>query len=150
MSPECRAAIEAYWRALTVADPIRLQFWDRRGLTMPQLRLLYLVWQGGGQSAGEIADKMLVSPATVTGLTTRLLKQGLMRREEDTLDRRMKRFWMTPEGERVLGQISVAANAYMGAVFHRLSTPAVVRLAEALTEFNAAAESVQREAEVGI
>ncbi len=142
--------MDAYWRALTVADPIRLQFWDGRGLTMPQLRLMYLVRQSQGQSAGEIADGMLVGPATVTGLTTRLLNQGLLRREEDTNDRRMKRFWLTADGERVLGQISVAADAYMNAVFDRLSMAAVIRLAEALTEFNGAAESVQRESEIGI
>jgi len=150
VTPERREAIETYWRALTVADPIRLQFWDKRGLTMPQLRLMYLVWQGGGQPAGDIAEQMRVSPATVTGLTTRLLKQGLMKREEDEYDRRLKRFWLTPEGERVVGQISVAANAYMDAVFDRLSAAAVGRLTAALSEFNAAAETVQREGESGV
>lgn len=150
MAPDRRPAIEAYWRALTAVEPIRLQFWDKRGLTMPQLRLIYLVWRTGGQAAGDIALDMRVSPATVTGLTTRLLKQGLLQRQEDEADRRVKRFWLTPDGERLLGQISVAANAYMDAVFDRLSEAAIDRLAVALGEFNAAAETVQREGESGV
>jgi DNA-binding MarR family transcriptional regulator len=135
---------------LTVADPIRLRFWEGRGLTMPQLRLMYLVWLHGGQSAGEIAERMIVSPATVTGLTARLLKQGLVRREEDSDDRRLKRFWLTPDGDRLLGQISVAADAYMEAVMSRLSDDVIARLAESLGAFNEAAEAVQREAETGV
>lgn len=150
MTPDRRLAIEAYWRALTAVDPIRLQFWDKRGLTMPQLRLMYLVWRSSGQAAGDIALDMRVSPATVTGLTTRLLKQGLLKRQEDEADRRLKRFWLTPDGERLLGQISVAANAYMDAVFDRLNEGAIHRLAVALGEFNAAAETLQREGESGI
>jgi DNA-binding MarR family transcriptional regulator len=88
-------AIVAYGRALSVADPIRLQFWDNRGLTMAQLRLMHLVYLEDGQTITELAEQMHVRKPTITGLTDRLIKHRLIRRLNDRADRRVVRIGLT-------------------------------------------------------
>jgi MarR family transcriptional regulator, organic hydroperoxide resistance regulator len=115
-----RSALQAYGRALAIADPIRLRFWDGRGLTMPQLRLMYIVRDNGPCSVGEIAERLGVRPATITGFTDRLVRQELIVRQDQPGDRRIVQIALTPEGVRVLGEIEVASRAYFDAIFERM------------------------------
>ena len=142
---ELTNAMRAYGRALAVADPIRLQFWDDRGLTMTQLRLMYLLLAGDGRPAGELAEAMNVRPATVTGLTDRLVRQQLIERLADPQDRRVVRVALTAEGRRVVGEIETASRAYLAAVFDRMGDEAVRRLIETFQLFSDAAGEVLRE-----
>lgn len=137
-------AMRAYGRALAVADPIRLRFWDGRGLTMPQLRLMYLLLQQDCRSVGELADEMNVRPATVTGLTDRLVRQRLIKRKDDPDDRRVVRVALTAEGRRVLGEIESASRAYLRTVFERIGDDGVRRLIELFEHFGAAADAAQK------
>lgn len=140
--------MHAYGRALVVADPIRLQFWDDRGLTMPQLRLMYLLYLRDGRPVGELAEEMSVRPATMTGLTDRLVRQELIERRGDAEDRRVVRVALTDEGRRVLGEIEAASRLYLDAVFKRMGDDAVERLIDLFDQFSDAASAVQREGEV--
>ena len=140
-------AMRAYGRALAVADPIRLRFWDGRGLTMPQLRLMYLLHQQDCRAVGELAEQMNVRPATVTGLTDRLVRQHLIERQPDPDDRRVVRVALTPEGRRVLGEIETASRAYLDAIFERMGEDAVERLIDLFEQFSAAAAELLREGE---
>ena len=137
-------AMRAYGRAIAVADPIRLRFWDGRGLTMPQLRLMYLLLQQDGRPVGELADEMNVRPATVTGLTDRLVRQRLIERQDDPNDRRVVRVALTAEGRRVLGEIESAGRAYMAEILARMDGAAVRRLIDAFEQFRAAADAAQK------
>ncbi len=139
---ELRDAMRAYGRALAVADPIRLQFWDDRGLTMTQLRLMYVLLVDDGCSVGELAGRMSVRPATVTGLTDRLVRQELIERQADLEDRRVVRVSLTAEGRRVLGEIEAAARAYLGPVFAGMGDDAVRRLTTLLEQFTAVADTL--------
>jgi DNA-binding MarR family transcriptional regulator len=51
---------------------------------MPQVRLMHLLLLQDCRPVGELAEEMNVRPATVTGLTDRLIRQGLIEREEAT------------------------------------------------------------------
>ena len=137
-------AIRAYGRALAVADPIRLQFWDDRGLTMPQLRLMYLLHLEDGRPVGALAEEMSVRPATVTGLTDRLVRQRLIKRQADPHDRRVVRIVLTAEGRRVLGEIEAASRAYLDAVFERMGKEQVRHLIEAFDSFSSTAGALLR------
>lgn len=140
-------AFRAYARALNVAAPIRLQFWDDRGLTMPQLRIMFLLLENDGQSAGELAAAMRVTPATMTGLADRLARQQLIERQPDPRDGRLVRLFLTATGRGTVQAVEVASRAYLDKVFERMGDEAVDRLVEALREFAHAAEWVQVEAE---
>jgi len=37
------AALAAYARAIRILDPIRFQVWAERGITMPQVRVLFML-----------------------------------------------------------------------------------------------------------
>src|SRR3990172_12121857 len=140
-------AMVSYGGALAVADPIRLRFWDRRGLTMAQLRLMYTMLLDGEQSAGQLAEKMSVRPPTITGLTNRLIKQKLIKRLADPGDRRVVRVELTAEGRRVISQIEAASRAYLTRIFGLMGDERVNELISLLDEFTAAAQAVQRESE---
>ena len=137
----------AYGDALSAADPIRLRFWDERGLTMAQLRLMYTILQDGDQSVGDLAEKLSVRPPTVTGLTDRLIKQDLIERVDDPSDRRVVIITLTDEGRRVLGQIEAASRVYLDRIFDKLGEERVEELIPLLEEFTKAAKTVQGEGE---
>ncbi|RJQ12349.1 MAG: MarR family transcriptional regulator [Dehalococcoidia bacterium] len=136
-------AIRAYARVLNVADPIRLQFWDSRGLTMPQLRVMFLLLDRDGQAAGELAATMRVRPATMTGLTDRLARHHLIERRPDPNDGRVVRVFLTEEGRTVVRAIEAASHAYLERIFAQMGEASVTRLVAALREFAHAAENLQ-------
>lgn len=140
-------AMRAYGRTIAVSDPVRIRFWESRGLTMPQLRLMFILLHLDCRSVGELAEELRVRPATVTGLTDRLVRQRLIRRQSDPADRRVVRVALSAEGRRVVGEIETAARAYLSAILQRLGEAKVRRLLESFEEFAAAAEAVQREGE---
>jgi DNA-binding MarR family transcriptional regulator len=140
-------AIVAYGRALSVADPIRLQFWDNRGLTMAQLRLMYLLYQRDQQTITELAEQMHVRKPTITGLTDRLIKHKLIRRLDDPADRRVVRIGLTKEGRRVLGEIEVASKAYLDRIFGALGEAKVEEFVRMMEDFSKSAEAVQQSSE---
>ena len=140
-------AMVSYGGALAVADPIRLRFWDKRGLTMAQLRLMYTILLDGEQSAGQLAEKMSVRPPTITGLTNRLIKQKLIKRLADPGDRRVVRVDLTAEGRRVISQIEAAGRAYLDRIFSQMGAATVMEFISLLDQFVAAARAVQRASE---
>ncbi|MDA0366627.1 MAG: MarR family transcriptional regulator [Chloroflexi bacterium] len=140
-------AIRAYAAALNVADPIRLQFWDDRGLTMTQLRLMFLLVEHDGSTAGELAQAMRVRPATITGLTDRLVREALIERVADEDDRRLVRVLLLAEGRRVLRDIEHASRAYLERIFDRLGDARVEALSDLLEQFASSAADLQDEGE---
>ena len=142
-----RAALQAYGRAVAIADPIRLRFWDGRGLTMPQLRLMHLVRDRSPCSVGDLAGHLNVRPATITGLTDRLVKQELIQRQDHPSDRRVVQIILTPEGRRVLGEIEVASRAYFDAIFQRMAKNDLIQLITLLQQLVEVAAEVVSESE---
>jgi DNA-binding MarR family transcriptional regulator len=58
------------------------------GLTGPQLIILRELAQAGEMSPGELAASISLSQATVTGITDRLEKRGLVTKSKSEIDRR--------------------------------------------------------------
>ncbi len=58
------------------------------GLTGPQLIILRELAQAGEMSPGDLATSVSLSQATVTGITDRLEKRGLITKQKSALDRR--------------------------------------------------------------
>ena len=140
-------AREAYFRAVVALDPVRLRFWDERGTTMTQLRVMHLIRQKCEPSTGELAADLRIRPATLTGLADRLEQKGLIRRWSDTNDRRVVRISLTPEGSLLLDEAAAAGRAYLDDIFTRMAPPEVDAFTRAVTAFVEAAASVPVEAE---
>jgi len=141
MSKAIDEARSAYFRAVVALDPTRLRFWDERGTTMTQLRVMHLIRQKIDPSTGELALSLHIRPATLTGLADRLEQKGLIRRWADKTDRRVVRIGLTAEGEQLLDEAAAASRASLDAIFLRMSAEEIETFTRAVSAFaDAAAE----------
>ena len=111
---------------------------------------MYLLYLEDCQPVGELAEEMSVRPATITGLTDRLVRQELIERQGDAEDRRVVRVTLTVEGRRALGEIEAASRLYLNTVFERMGGDAVERLIDLFEQFSDAAPDVLREGEARV
>ncbi|WP_299951117.1 MarR family winged helix-turn-helix transcriptional regulator [uncultured Modestobacter sp.] len=95
------------------SSPLDQQLWDfvygydaaydraaqQAGLSAAQACLLDQL-TGGSSTMGELATALLCDASNVTQLVARLESRGLVTREPDPADRRVKRVSITPAGRR--------------------------------------------------
>ena len=136
-------ALRLYARAISIVDPIRLNVWGDLGLTMAQLRVIFILREYPGLPAGLLADRLRVSPPTITGLVDRLVRLDLVRRDEDPEDRRLARNCLTEKGRQVAGDLERTSRAYMTEVFRRIGPEQLERLVDVLQLLSDAAEAVE-------
>ena len=65
------------------------------GLTAPQLGLINRLLVEDGLVQAELGRRMLIEPATLTGMVQRLEQSGWVRRSCDPENRRLQRVWLT-------------------------------------------------------
>lgn len=134
-----------FGRAITRSDPDRLEAWGERGLTLTQLRVLFVLRAENGASAGILAELLNVTPSTLTRLIDRLARHGLVRRESDDGDRRLVRHHLSASGARTVEELERGARARMNEVMDRLSAPQLERLVLALDDLTAALDAQEAE-----
>jgi DNA-binding MarR family transcriptional regulator len=140
-------AFQLLGKIISRADPGRLEAWAGYGLTLTQLRLLFILRTEDGSSAGALAEAIRVTPSTLTRIMDRIVKGGLVRREADESDRRLVRHFLTPAGSEAVAEIERLGRARMDAVFSRLEPEQLDRLITGLRDLMSAAESLEAEAE---
>lgn len=74
---------------------------DECGLTGPQLAALQVLARAGGLSGTELARRLQVGQATVSGILDRLEKRGLVARSKNGDDRRAIAVTLTDEGRKL-------------------------------------------------
>lgn len=94
--------------------------WVESGVTMSQLRLLWLLYYTGESTIGFLAERLRVSAPTVTGVVDRLEKHGLARRQTDATDRRVVQVVITEAGRRKLQEIHELREDLMRRLFNRM------------------------------
>lgn len=135
--------LRAYARAAIVLAPHHLSEWDSRGLTMPQLRILFMLTVKDGATPGYLAERMRVTPSTITGLTDRLVRQDFIRRDEDPKDRRLVRLHITESGKAVSSELEAVSKAHLRGILARMTEEQVAKLTELMEEFWMAAEAAE-------
>jgi MarR family transcriptional regulator, transcriptional regulator for hemolysin len=85
-------------------------------------------------SQRELARRLGVDGATLVTTLDRLVAGGLVRRDAEPGDRRVKRIALTPHGGAVAGQVRAAAAALRRATVERLDAPAMAAAAAVLEE----------------
>ena len=136
---------EAYGEALGIIDRLRIQGWSEDGLTIPQMRLLWTLRDEDGQPVGALAEHLGVNPSTITGHVDRLVRQGLVRREEDADDRRIVRNYLTEEGFVCVSALRRIAGIYLINILKRLDDEQLEGLEKALGDLNHAAKESRAE-----
>jgi DNA-binding MarR family transcriptional regulator len=144
-SDRLRHVARLYGDAVGIIDTLRIQGWSEDGLTIPQMRLLWALRDDDGLPVGALAEQLGVNPSTITGHVDRLVRQGLVRREEDPDDRRIVRNYLTEPGAATVGALRRIAGAYMINILKRLDDTQLARLETALEDLNRAAEQSQRD-----
>ena len=130
-----------FGRAIARSDPARLEAWVELGLTMTQLRVLFLLRTEDGASAGAMAESLKVTPSTLTRIVDRLVRQGLIQRETDDGDRRLVRHSLSDSGASTVEELERSGRARMNEVIDRLSASQLERLVAALEDLTAALDA---------
>ena len=71
-------------------------------LKIAQLDVLMNLYRHPGMSQHDLARRLLVGRSNITMLLPQLEKQGVLRREGDTKDKRVMRLFLTEDGEALL------------------------------------------------
>ena len=136
-------AVQLYGRTLALSDPGRLEAWVGLGLTLTQIRVLYVLRQDGGAPAGFLAERLRVTPPTLTRIVDRLARLGLVRRREDDEDRRLVRHHLTAKGSETLAELERTGRAFLTEILRQLPKEKLERLLCALEDLSQAAEAVE-------
>lgn len=139
-------AFHLFGRLITRSDPGRLEQWASLGLTMTQLRVLFILRTEPGLPAGALAEQLMVTPSTLTRIMDRLVRNELIDREPDSTDRRLVRHRLTQRGSEVVAEMERGGRARMNEVFDRLTDEQLARVVQALRDLAVAAEAVNAEA----
>ena len=101
------------------------------GLSAARLSALSVLVFGGPRTLGELAGAEHVRPATMTRIVQALEQDGLVRRESDPDDGRVRRLHATAKGERVLWRGRESRVEKLAALLSRLSADEVAHVRKA-------------------
>jgi len=105
--------MQAYMR-FSIEDMTSLL--KRHELSMPQLGALQLLRAEGAQSVSAVAEHLNLSRTATSHLVERVVRKGLVHREEDPEDRRQKRITLSDRGQELIAEIHARAAATMEAL----------------------------------
>ncbi|KPK01497.1 MAG: hypothetical protein AMS20_13510 [Gemmatimonas sp. SG8_28] len=96
------AVLVALRRIMRAIDLHSHQLVQQLGVTGPQLIVLHELARSGAVPVSALAKAVSLSHATVTGITARLERRGLVRRRDDAADRRRVLVEATSDGTHLL------------------------------------------------
>ncbi len=103
-------------------------------LTLPQIVTLQWLCETGSHNLSAIADHLNLSRPATSHLVDRLVTMRLVRRDEDTDDRRHKRIQISPAGERLIERLAQSRNGEFERAMAELSPRLQGELAAVLEE----------------
>jgi DNA-binding MarR family transcriptional regulator len=107
-----REALRAVFDVVMLAEPAQTELWQSQGLTLTQLGAIRAL-AGGPLPAGKLADRLAISPTSLTRVLDRLEARGLVARTREDPDRRVVTIGLLPTGSGLLDGISVLAGTAM-------------------------------------
>jgi DNA-binding MarR family transcriptional regulator len=123
--------------------------WIDSGLTITQLRSLFVIANRGSTNFRKLADALRVTPSNVTGIIDRLEEQGLVSRTQNPEDRREMTLQVTDKGEALVFSLRETEIEQMTRILSLLSSEELMFLAKGLTAFVEAAKSYGGEIQDG-
>ena len=91
----------------------------RRGISVPVWRVLASLVGSSGETVTGLAETCLLQQPTMTKLLDRMVRDGLVKRSQDTRDRRVVRVVLTARGEMVASDLVQAAKVHEAEVLAR-------------------------------
>jgi DNA-binding MarR family transcriptional regulator len=115
--------------------------WIDSGLTLAQLRSLFIIANEGSTNFRKLAEALKVTPANVTGIVDRLEEQGLVSRTPNPEDRREITLQATDKGKSLVSNLKEAGIKEMTKILSLLSLGELSALVQGLSAFVRAADS---------
>jgi len=115
--------------------------WIDSGLTLTQLRSLFLIANKGSTNFRKLAEALGVTPSNVTGIVDRLVEQGLVSRTQNPEDRREMTLQATDKGQALVSNLKEVGIKHMTQILSVLSLEELSALAQGLSAFIRAADS---------
>ncbi|MBX3456437.1 MarR family transcriptional regulator [Ferrovibrio sp.] len=110
--------------------------------TLPRFDLLAQLDRApDGLTMGELSGRMMVSAGNITGLTDRLVEEGLVKRTPSEHDRRSSRVRLTPEGKRAFDAITPIHEHWLESMMGDLSREEMRALMTLLAKLKNSARS---------
>lgn len=127
-----RAVLAAAVRALESVDA---------DVSVPQMRVLVLLWTGQPLNLSAVAEGLGVNASNASRTCDRLVSAGLVDRGEDAVDRRQVALTLTPRGTAFVEKLMHRREQELAAIVTRMSERDRRRLMSALEPFNRAAST---------
>jgi DNA-binding MarR family transcriptional regulator len=115
--------------------------WIDSGLTLTQLKSLFLITNKGSTNFRKLAKALGVTPSNVTGIVDRLVEQGLVSRTQNPEDRREMTLRATDKGKALVSNLREVGIKHMTHILSVLSLEELSALAQGLSAFIKAAGS---------
>ena len=122
----------------------RAEDWLGVDLTMPQIKVLFILWDQGSARVGSLASALGVTQPTMTGILDRLVEHGLVRRQESPDDRRLVLNCLTESGMELAARFMETKRSQMIKIVRHLSPEDLNLVAEALDKLRQAADEESR------
>ncbi|MEU3182981.1 MarR family transcriptional regulator [Streptomyces sp. NPDC006923] len=107
-------------------------------VTLPQFRLLAVLARHGDAKLVEVAERLGVNPSTAMRMLDRLIVAGLATRQSNPDNRRETMLRLTPDGRRMVEDVSAARHREISAIVERLDPVQRAALVGGLTAFTEA------------
>ncbi len=104
-------------------------------LTQVQLSCIRFAHLHPESSVGMIADGLGVSDAAAAKLIDRLVKKGLLIREEDSQDRRVLKIKLTEAGQNMLESVCSMEDSYFASVLRQMPSKSLQDLEHGIVDF---------------
>ena len=130
--------------ANTVSRAIAAKYSSRFDLTVPEWRVLAVLGESPGLSAGEVAERTAMDKVAVSRAVATLVKTNRVDRQVATEDRRRSELRLSEEGLRVYKRIVPMAQALERELISALSKEQRGQLNDLLDQLQREAEKLQR------
>lgn len=130
-------------RAFRQLLPMVPKEWLRLDLTMPQLKVVLLLFISGPSRMSEIASALGVSLATATGVVDRLVERDILTREGDPGDRRVVLCRLSEKGEELMNGLWQLSRDQAGELMRSLASPQLLLITESLEVLLQAGETTK-------
>ncbi len=128
-----KSDLRLWLRLLTCSNMIKAMVRQKlRGqfdVTLPRFDYMAALYQADGPlSMGELSAHLMVSNGNITGVTERLLAEGLIMRDRAAHDRRTQIVALTPKGREVFAGMAATHAGWIEDAFSQLSQAEIATL----------------------
>ena len=109
--------------------------WMKLGLTAVQFKSLLYIVKTEDANSKKLSDILEVTPANVTGVIDRLIKQGLVQRVANPDDRRVNILHATDKGRKLIANLDENRVEHMAQLLSSLNEEELNHLYKGLTAF---------------